>query len=47
MYVKKLIVLVYTNKTLYYILLEKFWSICPPWPLLPSAPDSPNDLFNN
>ena len=32
MYVKKLIVLVYANKTLYYILLENFWSIIPPPP---------------
>ena len=42
MYVKKLIVLVYANKTLYYILLENFWGIrggiWPPSHPLPSTP---------
>ena len=38
MHVKKLIVLVYANKTLYYILLENFGGSSPP-PPLPFVPD--------
>ena len=52
MFVKKLIVLAYTNKTLYYILLKNFWGIgkvggeMPPSPPHPSAPDYGKLLFD-